>query len=118
MSKETKLEIKEEEIIKVEETNDVSSSEEVVDTVEVVKQPKMADTIALAVESGLVAIDPTLEEVGQPKEPTDEECERLISKDKVLEIVNTAFSKYQGKVVLAMEEVRTMVNEIVYAVNE
>jgi hypothetical protein len=87
MSKETKLEIKEEEIIKVEETNDVPGNEEIVDTVEVVEQPK-------------------------------EECARLISKDKVLEIVNTAFSKYQGKVVLAMEEVRTMVNEIVYAVNE
>ena len=90
-NKENKLKIKEEEIIKVEETDDVPGNEEVVDTVEVVEQPK---------------------------ELTKEECARLISKDKVLEIVNTAFSKYQGKVVLAMEEVRTMVNEIVYAVNE
>ena len=91
MSKETKLEIKEEEILKVEETNDVPDGATVVDTIEIVEQPK---------------------------ELTIEECADLISKTKVLDIIQTSFSKYEGKVVLAMAEVRDLIKAITTAIEE
>lgn len=41
-----------------------------------------------------------------------------ISRAKVLEVINTTMEKYKGKVVLAMEEVRAIINAITTAVKE
>lgn len=85
-----------------------------------VKEPKLADTIALAVENGLVAIDPTLKtdktELEMPEETTS--CADLISRTKVLDVINSTMAKYDGKIVLAMSEVRDIIKAITTAVNE
>ena len=85
-----------------------------------VKEPKLADTIALAVENGLVAIDPTLKtdktELEMPEETTS--CADHISRTKVLDVINRTMAKYDGKVVLAMSEVRDIIKAITTAVNE
>ena len=85
-----------------------------------VKEPKLADTIALAVENGLVAIDPTLKtdktELEMPEETTS--CADHISRTKVLDVINSTMAKYDGKVVLAMSEVRDIIKAITTAVNE
>ena len=109
-----------------------------------VEEPKMADTIALAVENGLVAIDPTLEDGAvlemisatedtiTAKLPDGEvieidkdaivnpECNDAdhISRAKVLDVIQTTMEKYKGKVVLAMEEVRDIIKAITTAVKE
>jgi hypothetical protein len=111
---------------------------------EKVEEPKMADTIALAVENGLVAIDPTLEDgailemISQTEDtitaklPDGEvieidkeaivnpECNDAdhISRAKVLDVIKTTFAKYETKVVLAMSEVRDIINTIIKAVKE
>ena len=112
-----------------------------------VKEPKMADTIALAVENGLVAIDPTLEtdvaelkkvdetadtvklempdgeqvdvdktELELPEEITS--CADHISRTKILDVIESTMARYEGKVVLAMEEVRDIIKAITTAVKE
>ena len=85
-----------------------------------VKEPKFADTIALAVENGLVAIDPTLKtdktELEMPEETTS--CADHISRTKVLDVINSTMAKYDGKIVLAMSEVRDIIKAITTAVNE
>lgn len=85
-----------------------------------VEEPKMADTIALAVENGLVAIDPTLEtdvtELEKPKEITS--CDDHISRTKILNVIESTMAGYKGKVVLAMEEVRDIIKAITTAVKE
>ena len=85
-----------------------------------VKEPKLADTIALAVENGLVAIDPTLKtdktELEMPEETTS--CADHISRTKVLDVINSTMAKYDGKLVLAMSEVRDIIKAITTAVNE
>lgn len=85
-----------------------------------VKEPKMADTIALAVENGLVAIDPTLETdktgLEMPEETTS--CADHISRTKILDVIESTMARYKGKVVLAMEEVRDIIKAITTAVKE
>lgn len=85
-----------------------------------VKEPKLADTIALAVENGLVAIDPTLEpdktELEMPEETTS--CADHISRTKILDVIESTMARYKGKVVLAMEEVRDIIKAITTAVKE
>ena len=85
-----------------------------------VKEPKLADTIALAVENGLVAIDPTLEtdkaELEMPEETTS--CADHISRTKILDVIERTMARYKGKVVLAMEEVRDIIKAITTAVKE
>lgn len=127
-----------------------------------VEELKMADTIALAIENGLVAIDPTLEadvaelkkvdetadtvklempdgeqvdvdktELEMPEEitlqPMAEEtctCETEdryadhISRTKILDVIESTMARYEGKVVLAMEEVRDIIKAITTAVKE
>lgn len=41
-----------------------------------------------------------------------------ISREKVLDVINTTFAKYETKVVLAMSEVRDIINTIIKAVKE
>lgn len=85
-----------------------------------VKEPKMADTIALAVENGLVAIDPRLKtdktELEKPEEITS--CADHISRTKILDVIESTMARYKGKVVLAMEEVRDIIKAITTAVKE
>lgn len=127
-----------------------------------VEETKMADTIALAVESGLVAIDPTLEadiaelkkvdetadtvklempdgeqvdvdkaELEMPEEitlqpmtdetctcETEDRCADHISRTKILDVIESTMARYEGKVVLAMEEVRDIIKAITTAVKE
>lgn len=112
-----------------------------------VEEPKMADTIALAVENGLVAIDPTLEaDVAELKKvdetadtvklemPDGEQvdvnktelelpeeitsCADHISRTKILDVIESTMARYKGKVVLAMEEVRDIIKAITTAVKE
>lgn len=119
--------------------------------------PTFAETIKLAVDNGLVAIDPTREEVELPddladamaygleafnkhketnvkiekyetkegsndKELKDGECVctcgNHIEKSKVVEIVRAVVDKYNGKVVLAMSEVRDIANAIIAEINK
>lgn len=100
-----------------------------------VEEPKMSDTIALAVENGLVAIDPTLEadvtELETPGEitlqpmvdetctcETEDRCADHIGRTKILDAIDSTMAKYQGKVVLAMSEVRDIIKAITTAINE
>lgn len=92
-----------------------------------VKEPKMADTIALAVENGLVAKDPTLETDVAELKKVDETADtvklevpdgELISRTKILDVIDGTMARYKGKVVLAMEEVRDIIKAITTAVKE
>jgi hypothetical protein len=51
------------------------------------------------------------------KEETDN-CADHISRTKVLDVINSTMAKYEGKVVLAMSEVRDIIKAITTAVNE
>ena len=93
-----------------------------------VEKPKKADIVTLAVENGLVAIDPTLEndvaelknvdktELELPEEITS--CADHISRTKILDVIESTMARYKGKVVLAMEEVRDIIKAITTAVKE
>lgn len=85
-----------------------------------VKEPKLADTIALAVENGLVAIDPRLgTDVAKLKMPEEiTSCADHISRTKILDVIESTMARYKGKVVLAMEEVRDIIKAITTAVKE
>jgi hypothetical protein len=112
-----------------------------------VEEPKMADTIAVAVENELVAIDPTLEtdvtklkivdetadtlvaetsngeiiEIDKEsivKEEDIDNCADHISRTKILDVIENTMARYKGKVVLAMEEVRDIIKAITTAVQE
>lgn len=45
-------------------------------------------------------------------------CADHISRTKVLDVINSTMAKYDGKVVLAMSEVRDIIKAITTAVNE
>lgn len=51
-----------------------------------------------------------------PEETTS--CADHISRTKVLDVINSTMAKYDGKVVLAMSEVRDIIKAITTAVNE
>lgn len=104
--------------------------------------PTLAETIKLAVDNGLVAVDPAKEKeaieygiIDEPeikkyeakegsndKELKDGECVctcgKHIEKEKVIEIINTVVDKYNGKIVLAMSEVRDIVKAVVAEINK
>ena len=119
--------------------------------------PTFADTIKMAVDAGLVAVDPAKEEVeltndladavaygvealnkpeeanieiekyeakegSNDKELKDGECVctcgNHIEKSKVVEIVRAVVDKYNGKIVLAMSEVRDIANAIIAEINK
>lgn len=85
-----------------------------------VEEPKFADTIKMAIDMGLVAIDPTLEadvaELEMPEEITS--CADHISRTKILNIIESTMARYNGKVVLAMYEVKNIIDTIIKAVKE
>lgn len=65
------------------------------DTAELKKVDETADTVKLEVPDG-----------------------ELISRAKVLDVIKSTMAKYEGKVVLAMEEVRDIIKAITTAVEE
>lgn len=110
-------------------------------------EQKLADTIEMAIENGLVAKDPTLEaDVAELKKvdetadtvklemPNGEQvdvdkadldkpeeitnCADHISRTKILDVIDSTMARYKGKVVLAMEEVRDIIKAITTAVQE
>lgn len=74
-----------------------------------------ADTLVAEMPDGeIVEID---KESITVKEEIDK-CADHISRTKVLDVINTTVAKYDGKVVLAMTEVRDIIKAITTAVNE
>lgn len=101
--------------------------------IELDETPTLAETIKLAVDNGLVAVDPAKEEeaieLGIVDKPEMKEYEAIecsnhidksshIEKSKVVEIVRTVVDKYNGKIVLAMSEVRDIANAIIAEINK
>lgn len=66
----------------------------------------------------LKVVDETVDTVKfeMPEETTS--CADHISRTKVLDVINSTMAKYDGKVVLAMSEVRDIIKAITTAVNE
>lgn len=81
------------------------------DTAELKVVDETADTLVAEMPDGeIVEID---------KESTLGDTEdKYIEKQKVIDIVNSVVAKYDGKVVLAMSEVRDIIKAITTAVNE
>lgn len=110
--------------------------------IELDETPTLAETIKSAVDNGLVAVDPAKEaeaiELGIVDKPEMEKyeakegshdnelkdgecictCGNHIEKSKVVEIVRAVVDKYNGKVVLAMSEVRDIANAIIAEINK
>lgn len=110
--------------------------------VELNETPTLAETIKMAVDIGLVAVDPAkveeaielgivdkseIEKYEAKEGSNDNElkdgecvctCGNHIEKSKVVEIIGAAVDKYKGKVVLAMSEVRDIIKAITTAINE
>lgn len=49
---------------------------------------------------------------------TEDKCADHISRTKVLDVIKSTMAKYEGKVVLAMEEVRAIIKAITTAVEK
>lgn len=74
-----------------------------------------ADTLVAEMPDGeIVEID---KESITVKEEIDK-CADHISRTKILDVINDTMAKYDGKVVLAMTEVRDIIKAITTAVNE
>ena len=81
-----------------------------------------ADTLVAEMPDGeIVEIDKESivkeEEIDNESTLGDTE-DKYIEKQKVIDIVNSVVAKYEGKVVLAMSEVRDIIKAITTAVNE
>lgn len=87
------------------------------------------DTITAEMPDGeIVEIDKasivTPEEIDEPmvvedcKVLTEDKCADHISRTKILDVIKSTMDKYNGKVVLAMCEVRDIINAITTAVRE
>lgn len=95
MSEKKQNEIKDE---KIEGQIDISEQE----IESKVEEPKMSDTDVTELET--------------PGEITS--CADHISRTKILDVIESTMAKYQGKVVLAMSEVRDIIKAITTAINE
>lgn len=92
------------------------------DTAELKVVEETADTLVAEMPDGeIVEIDKESivkeEEIDNESTLGDTE-DKYIEKQKVIDIVNSVVAKYDGKVVLAMTEVRDIVKAITTAVNE
>lgn len=99
------------------------------DTAELEVVDETADTITAEMPDGeIVEIDKasivTPEDIDEPMMVEDgvvlaeEKCADHISRSKVLDVIKSTMAKYEGKVVLAMEEVRAIIKAITTAVEE
>lgn len=85
------------------------------DTAELKVVEETAETVKLEMPNGeQVDVDKTELEI--PEEITS--CADHISRTKVLDVINGTMAKYNGKIVLAMSEVRDIIKAITTAVNE
>lgn len=92
------------------------------DTAELKVVDETADTLAAEMPDGeIVEIDKESivkeEEIDNESTLGDTE-DKYIEKQKVIDIVNSVVAKYDGKVVLAMSEVRDIIKAITTAVKE
>lgn len=99
------------------------------DTAELKVVDETADTITAEMPDGeIVEIDKasivTPEDIDEPMMVEDgvilaeDKCADHISRTKVLDVIKSTMAKYEGKVVLAMEEVRAIIKAITTAVEE
>lgn len=99
------------------------------DTAELKVVDETADTITAEMPDGeIVEIDKasivTPEDIDEPMMVeddvilTEDKCADHISRTKVLDVIKSTMAKYEGKVVLAMEEVRAIIKAITTAVEE
>lgn len=58
------------------------------------------------------------EETKVEEKIAEDKCADHISRTKILDVIKSTMDKYNGKVVLAMEEVRDIINAITTAVKE
>lgn len=85
------------------------------DTAELKVVDETADTLVAEMPDGeIVEIDK--ESIVKEEEITS--CADHISRTKILDVINSTMAKYDGKVVLAMSEVRDIIKAITTAVNE
>lgn len=85
------------------------------DTAEIKIVDGTADTLVAEMPDGeIVEIDK--ESIVPPEESTI--CADHVSRTKILNVIESTMAKYEGKVVLAMEEVRDIINAITTAVKE
>lgn len=100
------------------------------DTAELKIVDETADTLVAEMPDGeIVEIDK--ESIVMPEEitlqpmadetctcETEDRCADHISRTKILDVIESTMAKYEGKVVLAMEEVRDIIKAITTAVKE
>ena len=117
---------------KVEEKmpNETVEETKAYDVAELKKVDETADTVKLEMPDGeQVDVDKT--ELEKPEEitlqpmadeictcETEDRCADHISRTKILDVIESTMARYKGKVVLAMEEVRDIINAITTAVKE
>lgn len=99
------------------------------DTAELKVVDETADTITAEMPDGeIVEIDKasivTPEDIDEPMMVEDgvilaeDKCADHISRTKILDVIKSTMAKYEGKVVLAMSEVRDIIKAITTAVEE
>lgn len=90
---------------------------EIGDTAEIKVIEETVDTITAEMPDGeIIEIDK--ESIVKEEEIAEDKCADHISRTKILDVIKTTMARYNGKVVLAMEEVRDIINAITTAVRE
>ena len=117
---------------KVEETmpNETTEETKADDMAELKKVDETADTVKLKTPDG-EQVDVDKAELEKPEEitlqpmgdetctcETEDRCADHISRTKILDVIESTMARYKGKVALAMEEVRDIINAITTAVKE
>lgn len=102
--------------IKKEEINEkIDGQIDIEETTELKVVEETADTLVAEMPDGeIVEIDKEsiVKEIEIPS------CADHISRTKILDVIESTMAKYQGKVVLAMSEVRDIIKAITTAINE
>ena len=119
MNKENKnIEEKIEEQIDITDAVELKIVEETADTL----VAEMPDGEVVEIDKDSIVSEVDLVDQKDDKELKDGECvctfDSHIEKSKVVEIVRAVVSKYNGKVVLAMSEVRDITNAIIAEINK
>ena len=65
-----------------------------------------------------ITLEKTIKNQKLDDEVNNDVCADHISRTRVLKVINSTMAKYEGKVVLAMSEVRDIIKAITTAVNE
>lgn len=117
---------------KVEETipNETTGETKADDVAELEKVDETADTVKLEMPNG-EQVDVDKAELEKPEEitlqpmaeetctcETEDRCADHISRTKILDVIESTMARYDGKVVLAMYEVKNIIDTIIKAVKE